>query len=217
MRFSTILLLAVLLLGGASKLWAQADTQSKFSLQFDFGWAKTFHRNAPILLIQCREGCNILEQNSRYGQQYHLSTYWAFQPKQALKIGIGRSKYSYNERGLSNTGGGYYFEYHGFNVNHFFTISGGYRITFYDSDWLDLTAEMELLAEARTMKQLFSSEAGVAIQPELAAKAQVLPRLDLSLGVFYKTSLTDFPLHAEGFGPYRPFAYGLQAGLAYQM
>ena len=212
MKTRAITLLALLLLL-SNVLIAQNGSESKYSIQFNYGIAKTLHYNPPVDFIICFEGCPAQEQKAKWAPQFEFSLYRTLSEKSSVKIGIGSSTYRFWQLIFSSEGSGppvipnetvEEFDY--------FSLSVGYRHVFGSAKLFRPFFETDFFVEIHEGESEFFKKCGVAVKPQIGALISVSENLAFVVDGFYKSGIMKYNKTTYS-GDYIPYGYGVEVGV----
>ena len=216
MKTRILTLLSLLLYLPLQHLTAQnTPPTSRYSLQLDFGRAKTFHYNAPVFLILFYEGSIVEKQFARTAPDYLLSVAYDVDTKNSIKIGYGFSQYRFYEKGLSDVGdGSAFYPYEILWTFKYFQSVLGYRHLLSTAGPISPFLQSEIIGEYLFKKYYTVNKLGVAVKFGVGTLLRLSKHWSADLNAFYKTGITRYnPLP---YPKYIPYSYGLQAGLNYR-
>lgn len=196
---------------------AQNNNERKYSIQFNYGIAKTLHYNQPVNFVLCFEGCNAEEQEERSTPNLDLSVYRNLNRNNSLKVGVGFSSYKFWESGGISPGSGGLSPYETTRELKYFTISTGYRHIFETSKLISPFFQADLLFEIHrdenSDESYFLKKTGIAVKPQIGFVVRVSKSFNILVDGFYKTGVVKYNKESILDENYIPYGYGLEVGM----
>lgn len=193
-------------------LSAQETSVRSARMELDLGLFRTFHRNQPVAIIMCIEGCFAESQTPRLAKNLGVSILKPVGQKDEILVGLTFVEYNFYEKGTGSQGGPV-------NVPYEITISSkyagahlGYRWIFTDEGRTRPYWSNGFSAELNTDGSYTLKTLGLSFVTRLGCEHQIQENLSLNMSGGYRTALTRYNNERLHKG-YYPYAYGIELGL----